>query len=52
MNLEQTENKIRRRIEFYRSTAAFEGAVTGVGGFLWGLADFPLMALFENENAL
>ena len=42
MTLEQTENKIRRRIEFYRSTAAIEGAVTGVGGFLWGLADFPL----------
>jgi len=40
--LEQRENKIRQRIKFYRSTAAVEGAVTGVGGFLWGLADFPL----------
>jgi len=42
MTLEQTEDKIRRRIIFYRSSAAVEGAVTGVGGFLWGLADFPL----------
>jgi hypothetical protein len=42
MTLEQAENKIRRRINFYRSSAAVEGAITGVGGFLWGLADFPL----------
>lgn len=40
--LEQTEIKIRGRINFYRSTAAVEGAATGIGGFLWGLADFPL----------
>ena len=40
--LEQRENKIRERINFYRSTAAVEGGLTGAGGFLWGLADFPL----------
>ena len=42
MDLQQTENKIRERIKFYRSTAAVEGGLTGAGGFLWGLADFPL----------
>ena len=38
----QTEKKILQRIKFYRSTATVEGAVTGFGGFFWGLADFPL----------
>jgi hypothetical protein len=40
--LEEVERKIRGRIKFYRTTAAAEGAVTGAGGFVWGLADFPL----------
>lgn len=39
---EVTETKIRERIKFYRSTAAVEGAATGYGGFLLGLADLPL----------
>ena len=30
------------RIKFYRNTAAAEGALTGAGGILLGLADFPL----------
>ena len=42
LSLEHTETKVRERIKFYRSTAAVEGAVTGAGGFLLGLADFPL----------
>jgi len=42
MSLQQTEEKIRQCIKFYSSTAAVEGAVTGFGGFFWGLADFPL----------
>lgn len=42
LSIEQTELKVRKRIKFYRSTAAMEGAVTGAGGFLLGLADFPL----------
>ncbi len=37
-----TEKKIRERINFYSSSAAVEGAATGFGGFLLGLADFPL----------
>jgi hypothetical protein len=34
--------KVLERINFYRKTAAVEGAATGAGGILWGLADFPL----------
>ena len=41
-DLETLENKVMERIKFYRSGAAIEGAVTGAGGFLSGLADFPL----------
>ena len=42
VSLEIKEEKIRERIRFYRSTAAMEGAATGFGGILWGLADLPL----------
>ncbi len=41
-NLELTESVVQERIKFYRSSAAVEGAVTGYGGFLSGLADLPL----------
>jgi len=41
--LEQKEAVVRDRIEFYKKTAAAEGGVTGAGGFLLGLADFPLL---------
>jgi hypothetical protein len=40
--LDQREWKIRERIKFYRNTAAAEGAITGAGGILLGLADFPI----------
>jgi hypothetical protein len=43
LNLEYTEEKVRRRINLYRRMAAVEGGVTGAGGFLAGLADFPLL---------
>lgn len=32
----------RHKINVYRNTATAEGAITGAGGFLLGLADFPL----------
>ncbi|WP_210465744.1 EcsC family protein [Rufibacter roseolus] len=41
--LELQENVVRDRIEFYKKTAAAEGGITGAGGFLLGLADFPLL---------
>lgn len=41
-SFEALEQHVRGRITFYRTTAAAEGAVTGFGGILLGLADFPL----------
>lgn len=41
-SLEETEAKVKERINFYSSSAAVEGAATGFGGFLLSLADFPL----------
>ncbi|MFZ6014073.1 MAG: EcsC family protein [Bacteroidota bacterium] len=40
--LEEREHKVNERIKFYAKTAAAEGAITGAGGILLGLADFPL----------
>lgn len=40
--LQDCENIVRGRIQVYRNTAAAEGAITGAGGILLGLADFPL----------
>ncbi|MBF9140941.1 EcsC family protein [Hymenobacter properus] len=37
------EAEVRTRIRDYRTMATAEGAVTGAGGFLLGLADFPLL---------
>jgi len=40
--LENREKKVLKQIEFYKKTAAIEGAATGAGGILLGFADFPL----------
>ncbi|HZY82784.1 MAG TPA: EcsC family protein [Cyclobacteriaceae bacterium] len=40
--LEERETKVDSKIKLYSRTAAAEGAVTGAGGILLGLADFPL----------
>lgn len=37
------EANVKNRVEFYQKTASVEGAVTGAGGFLMGLADFPIL---------
>jgi len=37
------EAAVRARLRDYRTMATAEGAVTGAGGFLLGLADFPLL---------
>lgn len=42
-SLEIREAAVLQRIEFYRTTAAVEGGITGAGGFLLGLADFPVL---------
>jgi uncharacterized protein (DUF697 family) len=42
-SLQLREAYVRTQIEFYQKTATLEGAVTGAGGFLLGLADFPIL---------
>ncbi|MGN6601190.1 MAG: EcsC family protein [Ginsengibacter sp.] len=42
-DLQQREEEVRRKINIYRKTAAIEGGVTGAGGILLGLADFPIL---------
>jgi hypothetical protein len=42
-SLEQTEEAVEKRIEGYKRTAMAEGGVTGAGGILLGLADFPIL---------
>jgi len=37
------EEAVLRRVDFYRKTAAAEGGITGAGGILLGLADFPIL---------
>jgi hypothetical protein len=43
LELQAREIRIEERIKFYRTTAAVEGGITGAGGILLGLADFPLL---------
>jgi hypothetical protein len=42
MSLADRENKVRAIIRAHRNTATAEGAITGAGGLLLGLADFPI----------
>jgi hypothetical protein len=42
-SLELREAIIVEKIKFYKHTAAAEGGITGAGGILLGLADFPLL---------
>ena len=39
----EREEAVQKKIELYRTTAAVEGGVTGAGGILLGLADFPIL---------
>ncbi len=41
--LQAREQKVEQRIKFYTTTGAAEGGITGAGGFLMSLADFPLL---------
>jgi hypothetical protein len=46
LGLQAREQLVEDKIKYYRTTAAVEGGVTGAGGILLGLVDFPvLMAL-------
>lgn len=42
-SLEQMDKKLAEKLSSYKKTAIVEGAGTGAGGFLLGLADFPLL---------
>jgi hypothetical protein len=39
----EIEEEVKKKIDFYKHAAAAEGGVTGAGGILLGLADFPLL---------
>lgn len=43
MDLKHTEETVEKLIINYRRTAAAEGGITGAGGILLGLADFPIL---------
>ena len=43
LTLEEKEKIVMSKIDKYKRTAAVEGAGTGAGGILLGLADFPLL---------
>ena len=43
VSLQSTEEVLERMIKNYRHTAAAEGGITGAGGLLLGLADFPIL---------
>lgn len=43
LTLEERDELVRKKISTYQKTAIVEGAGTGAGGFLLGLADFPLL---------
>lgn len=43
INLQARELVVEEKVKFYRNTAAVEGGITGAGGILLGLADFPIL---------
>lgn len=43
LSLEEREDRVRARIAFYKTAGAAEGGVTGAGGILLSLADFPIL---------
>ncbi|MFT3746777.1 MAG: EcsC family protein [Agriterribacter sp.] len=43
ISLQVRDALAKEKISFYKKTAAAEGGITGAGGILLGLADFPLL---------
>ncbi|TJX13138.1 EcsC family protein [Tissierella creatinini] len=43
LSLKEREILVNEKAKLYRTTATIEGAATGAGGFISGLADFPLL---------
>ena len=46
-SLQARELAVLQKIKNYRTTAAVEGGITGAGGFVMGLADFPILIGFK-----
>jgi hypothetical protein len=42
-SLQKTEEQVSLLIKQYRKTGAIEGGITGAGGILLGMADFPIL---------
>jgi len=42
-SLQLREEAIKKKIDSYRKTAAVEGGITGAGGLLLGMVDFPVL---------
>jgi len=42
-SLQLREAYVKKQINVYQKTASVEGAITGAGGILMGLADFPIL---------
>jgi hypothetical protein len=42
-SFQECEVAVLQKIETYRTTAAFEGGITGAGGILLGFAEFPIL---------
>lgn len=43
LNLQHRDEHLKKKLEWFRKTAMIEGAGTGAGGILLGMADFPLL---------
>jgi len=43
VSLHICEEAVQKRIKWYKNSAAIEGGITGAGGILLGLADFPVL---------
>jgi hypothetical protein len=43
ITLMHSESLVKQKIENYKKTGAVEGGITGAGGFLMSLADFPIL---------
>ena len=43
LSIEERENLIHNKINFYKKTAMAEGFATGAGGLILGMTDFPLL---------
>jgi len=45
--LQEIDKMVGEKIKAYQNTAAAEGAITGAGGFLASMADFPLLIVIK-----